>query len=124
MIRKNISENHSRMTEEELYRAYKIFFGTLVSNPRLRILNILRSGRKNVTEIMETLNRDQTSVSHDLARLKRCGFVRVSVEGKYRYYRVNEETIGKLMDIIENHMAHHCIHILHGMKGGHDHEKH
>lgn len=101
------------MSEQDLYKAYKIFFGTLVSNSRLRIINLLRHGRKNVSEIMEVLNRDQTSVSHDLARLKRCGFVHVTIEGKFRYYALNDKTIAPLMKIIEEHMSHHCIHILH-----------
>lgn len=104
---------HHYMSEQDLYKAYKIFFGTLVSDPRLRIINLLRKGRKNVSEIMELLKRDQTSVSHDLARLKRCGFVHVTIEGKYRYYALNEKTIAPLMKIIEEHMSHHCIHILH-----------
>jgi DNA-binding transcriptional ArsR family regulator len=121
MNNEGILGKHSHMTEDELYKAYKIFFGTLVSNPRLRIINLLRSGRKNVSEIMEKLNRDQTSVSHDLARLKRCGFVKVTIEGKYRYYSLNEVTIGPLMKIIENHMSHYCIHILHNVEGSHDH---
>lgn len=112
---------HHHMSEQELYKAYKIFFGTLVSNPRLRILNLLRSGRKNVSEIMDALGRDQTSVSHDLARLKRCGFVNVSIEGKYRYYTLNEKTIGSLMKLIEEHMSHYCIHILHD---SHEKEEH
>lgn len=104
--------------EEELYDAYKIFFGTLVSEPRQRIINLLRIGKKNVSEIMEKLNLDQTSVSHNLARLKRCGFVSSEIEGKYRYYKLNEETIKPLMEIIEKHMNKHCIHILRAMKGG------
>ena len=124
MNKERMSRNHHSMSEQELYKAYKIFFGTLVSHSRLRILNLLRTGRKNVSEIMHTLNRDQTAVSHDLARLKRCGFVTVSVEGKYRYYRLHEKTIAPLMGLIEDHMSHHCIHILHGMKGGHTHGTH
>ena len=79
--------------EKEMYSAYKIFFGTLVSEPRLRIINLLISGKKNVSEIIHGLKIDQTTVSHDLARLKRCGFVTSETQGKFRYYSLNEDTI-------------------------------
>ena len=36
--------------EDEIYGAYKIFFGTLVSESRLKIINLLRGGIKNVSE--------------------------------------------------------------------------
>jgi DNA-binding transcriptional ArsR family regulator len=102
--------------EQELYDAYKIFFGTLVSESRLKIINLLRKGKKNVSQIVQELNMDQTAVSHDLARLRKCGFVLSEKEGKYRYYKLNEKTIKPLMDIIEKHMAQHCIHILREIK--------
>ncbi|MEK6844838.1 MAG: transcriptional regulator, partial [Nanoarchaeota archaeon] len=69
------SHRHNKISDSRLYRAYKIFFGTLVSESRLKIINLLRKGRKNVSEIMANLKMDQTAVSHDLARLKKCGFV-------------------------------------------------
>lgn len=99
--------------EKEMYGAYKIFFSTLVSESRLKIINLLRHGRKNVSEIMKELQMDQTVVSHDLARLKKCGFVTVEINGKFRYYTLNKKTIRPLMDLIDTHMSHHCIHILH-----------
>lgn len=105
--------------ESEIYEAYKIFFGTLVSESRLKIINLLRSrsGKKNVSEIMKELNMDQTSVSHDLARLKMCGFVNVEIEGKFRYYKLNDKTIRPLMNLIDKHMSEYCIHILHETGG-------
>ena len=103
--------------EEEIYGAYKIFFGTLCSDSRLKIINLLRKGKKNVSEIMKELHADQTSISHDLARLKKCGFVLSEVEGKYRYYLLNKATIKHIMNLIDKHMLQHCIHILRRMKG-------
>lgn len=125
MINESILKKHHHMgmSESDLYGVYKIFFGTLVSESRLKIINLLRNGRKNVSEIMFLLEMDQTAVSHDLARLKRCGFVKAEIEGKFRYYRINEETIGKLMKLIEKHMGQYCVHILHGMNGELEHGK-
>ena len=110
------------LNENEIYEAYKIFFGTLVSESRLKIINILRSGKKNVSELMNELKIEQTAISHDLARLRKCGFVNVVINGKYRYYELNRETIRPLMDLIDSHMGNYCMHILHDV-GGHKHEK-
>jgi len=116
-------KHHERLSENEIYDAYKIFFGTLVSESRLRIINLLRKGKKNVSQIINELKMDQTSVSHDLARLKTCGFVTVEINGKFRYYMLNEETIKPLIEIIDRHMSLYCIHILNEMKGGNKNEK-
>ena len=119
MINKSIlKECHAEgFSDEELYDAYKIFFGTLVSESRLKIVNLLRKGKKNVSEIMNELKIEQTVVSHDLARLKQCGFVEAEIEGKFRYYKLNGESIKPLMEIIEKHMTKYCVHILRAMKG-------
>ena len=126
MINKNIlkSVKEEGFDEEELYDSYKIFFGTLVSEHRLKIINCLRKGKKNVSEIVSELKMDQSAVSHNLARLKQCGFVVMENKGKFRYYKLNEKTIRPLMEIIEKHMSGNCIHILNGMKGGQNEKRH
>lgn len=96
----------------EVFSAYKVFFGTLVSDSRLKIINFLRGKSANVSEIMGELKMDQTQVSHDLSRLKKCGFVLSSVNGKFRDYSLNDETIKPLMSLIDKHMSEYCIHIL------------
>ncbi len=119
MINKNMLKHaHRHIGENEIYGAYKIFFGTLVSESRLKIINLLRKRKMNVSEIMRELNMDQTLVSHDLARLKLCGFVNVEIDGKFRYYKITEETIRPLMSLIDEHMSEYCIHILHNRKDG------
>jgi len=88
----------------------------LFSEPRLKIINFLRNGEKNVSEIVQELKIDQTAVSHNLARLKKCGFIIPERDGKFINYKLNQETIEPLIEIIEKHMLQHCIHILHNMK--------
>ena len=119
MINKTILEScHSEgFVDKDIYGAYKIFFGTLGSESRLQIINLLRKGKKNVSEIIKELNIDQTCISHDLARLKKCGFVKSEIEGKFRYYKLNDETIRPLMVLIDKHMSQYCIHILHATEG-------
>ncbi len=104
-------------SKDDVYDAYKLFFGTLFSESRLRIINILRKGKKNVSEIAAELGaEDRTIVSHDLSRLKLHGFVKAETRGKYRYYKLNEKTIKPIIDLIDKHMSQYCIHILHGIK--------
>lgn len=98
--------------EKQLYKAYKLFFGTLTSQSRLKILNLLRKGPKNVSEIQHKLKLERTIISHDLQRLKKCGFVFVEKKGKYRYYSLNEKTIAPLMIIIDKHMDKYCKKII------------
>ena len=119
MINKNILKHAHKagFDEKELYESYKIFFGTLVSEPRLKIINCLRNKKMNVSELMAELKMDQTAVSHNLARLRRCGFVIAEKDGKFVQYKLNDKTIKQFMEIIEKHMAGHCVHILRGMKG-------
>lgn len=120
MIKGNILKScHSEgFSEQEAYGAYKIFFGTLFSESRLKIINLLRHGKKNVSEIMKDLKTNQTAVSHDLARMKRCGFVLSQRDGKFVYYMLNKDTIKPLMELIDKHMSKFCIHILKNEKGG------
>lgn len=115
-----INKHTHKISEKDLYKAYKIFFNTFSSEPRLKILNLLRKKKSNVSEIMFELKMDQTSVSHNLARLKKCGFVDIEIKGKFRYYKINEKTIKLLMSLIDKHMSDYCVHILNEnkMKGG------
>ena len=118
MINKDISRHvqHQGFDEEEMYGAYKIFFGTMVSEQRLKIIKLLMNGKKNVSELVDELKTDQTAVSHNLERLRRCGFVYSEVDGKYRYYKLNDKTIKPLMSLIEKHMSQYCVHILRTVK--------
>ncbi|MEK6854851.1 MAG: metalloregulator ArsR/SmtB family transcription factor [Nanoarchaeota archaeon] len=124
MISKSILHHTHKegFNESETYEAYKIFFGTLVSEPRIKIINLLRGGRKNVSEIISELKIDQTAVSHNLGRLSKCGFVNSEREGKFIYYSLSEETIKPLMNLIDKHMADYCVHILKKSYGRHHHE--
>jgi len=124
MINKDIlkSCHNEGFEDKEIYGAYKIFFSTLVSDSRLKIINLLREKPMNVSEIINELKADQTAVSHDLKRLKNCGFVSSEIKGKFRYYQLNSETIKPLMSLIDKHMSCNCIHILRSSQNKHKEE--
>lgn len=106
------------VSERELLDAYCLFLNTFSSKPRLRILNLLRSKEMNVSEIAEELKMGQTHVSHNLNRLKNCGFVKDKAKGKHRYYKLNKKTIRPILNLVDTHMNAHCIQIIKKMKGG------
>lgn len=119
MLNKNIFHHAYKegFKDGEIYEAYKIFFGTLVSESRLKIINLLRKGKRSVSDIVEALKLPQPTISHDLARLKKCGFVKSEISNNFRYYSLNQKTIEPLMSLIDYHMSEYCIHILHERKG-------
>lgn len=106
----------SHASETELYKAYKLFFNTFASEQRLRILNLLRKKPMNVSEIQKTTGFEQSIVSHNLKRLKNCGFVIQERKGKYIYYKVNEKTIITILGLIDEHMKDYCLMIIKGLK--------
>ncbi|MFQ5474925.1 MAG: ArsR/SmtB family transcription factor [Candidatus Nanoarchaeia archaeon] len=97
-------------------KEYKLFFGTLTSSIRLALINSLRKGPKTVSELQKENGLEQTSASHNLRRLERCGFVNVKKKGRYRIYSLNKKTIKPLMEIIDRHMDEHCRRIVAGKR--------
>jgi len=84
------------------------FFSTLANPTRLAILELLRDGPKNVTEISEALNQEQSMISHNLKPLERCRFVFIERRKKERLYSLNKETMKKLFKIFSYHAKKYC----------------
>src|SRR3989338_7724281 len=93
-------------------KTYRFFFGALANPNRLQIINALRDGKKNVGEICQTTEFEQTMVSHNLKILEHHGMVFMEKQGKFRYYRVNKKTIKPLLEFIDAHMEEYCCKIL------------
>jgi len=99
---------------------YQFFFGALANPNRLQIINVLRQGRKNVGQICQATDFEQTMVSHNLKVLEHHGMVFREKEGKFRYYIVNKKTIRPLLEFIDAHMEEYCCKLLeekHGRDG-------
>ena len=96
--------------------AYGLFFSSLGNPNRLKIINLLRKGQKNVSEICKETGFEQTMVSHNLKRLEHCGMVFSEREGKFKFFRVNNESIQPILDLIDKHMDNYCCKIIRGKK--------
>ncbi|MDH5689750.1 MAG: metalloregulator ArsR/SmtB family transcription factor [Candidatus Bathyarchaeota archaeon] len=85
-----------------------LFFSTLSNPARLAILELLRDGPRNVTQISEALEQDQSMISHNLKPLIRCSFVSVEKRWREHVYSINEETLEAIFQIFDNHAGKYC----------------
>src|SRR3990170_112937 len=83
--------------------ALSLLFKALSNKHRLKILNILRNGPKNVGEIADSLDAEQTVVSHNLKCLTFCGLVTARRDGKTRVYALNHDTLEPILRLADRH---------------------
>lgn len=85
---------------------YREFFSTLANVSRMAIVQLLRRRGATVTEIADTLNFEQSRVSHSLARLQRAGIVSCRWEDKRKIFHLVEE-VAPLLREIEQYLERH-----------------
>lgn len=81
---------------EELAR----YFAALAVPMRLRMLDVLREGERNVSELTEVTGCTQANVSKHLALLAQNGFVRKEQRGTSVYYSIADPAIYGLCDMV------------------------
>ena len=72
---------------------------------RLGILNALRNGPLNVSEIVEMTGLSQPNVSNHLGCLRDCGLVVAKQEGRYVTYHLSDDRVGELLVLAESLLA-------------------
>jgi DNA-binding transcriptional ArsR family regulator len=88
--------------------AYYLFFSTLANRTRLAIVDVLKDGPKNISQISAALNQEQSTVSANLKQLEKYVLVTSESSGDYRLYSLNKEIIEPLFHALEFHVAKHC----------------
>jgi DNA-binding transcriptional ArsR family regulator len=84
-------------------------FFTNLSNPtRLAALERLAEKPMSVNELAQALGQEQSMISHNLKPLLQCNFIYAQRQGKKHIYSVNQETVGALFTVIENHAKKFC----------------
>ena len=75
-------------------------FRVLAEPTRLRILNVLLTGERTVSELVEETGLNQAIVSKHLSLLRASSFVERRKEGLYAFYKVADPSVGQLCDIM------------------------
>ena len=76
------------------------YFRALAVPLRLKILNALRDGERNVTELTLEFGCSQANVSKHLALLAQGGMVEKTSRGTNTYYRIADPKIFRLCDLV------------------------
>ena len=105
-IRKgNEAQKHriANAAEDELSDLAELFkvFG---DSTRIRILYDLYGGEKNVPEICEDLEMNQSAISHQLRLLKAAGLIRARREGKLMIYALADDHVKTILAMGKEHI--------------------
>jgi DNA-binding transcriptional ArsR family regulator len=89
---------------------FKADFFKVLSNPiRIQILDTLRSGEQNVNYISQYLEVDASSVSQQLAIMRRLNLVKIRKQGNFVFYSICDPAIFKVLDaaleVFNNHLV-------------------
>ena len=79
---------------------------------RLNIIAILQKKEMTVSEMCESLNKEQSAVSHALQQLRHCSFVDYKKSGKERVYFLKSEIFKRndkpIFELITEHVNKYC----------------
>ena len=105
------SDNHScpRMQglPPEALEQVAAYFQALSEPTRLQILNLLRSGERSVGELAQLCGYTSANISRHLAFLTRQGLVARESRGTSVYYRIADESVYALCDLVCGNIARH-----------------
>ena len=81
------------------------YFQALSEPTRLHILNILREGERNVGDLAQLCGSTAANVSRHLSLLTKHGMVVRDSRGTSAYYRIADESIYALCDLVCGNIA-------------------
>jgi DNA-binding transcriptional ArsR family regulator len=84
----------------EALKQVAAYFQALSEPTRLQILNLLRSGERNVGELGQACGYTSANVSRHLSMLTQHGLVEREARGTAVYYRIADESVYALCDLV------------------------
>jgi ArsR family transcriptional regulator len=96
------------------------FFKALAHPLRIRILDSLRAGEVGVNELSERLKVEQSSLSQQLAVLRKSNIVTGRKEGLNVYYAVSDSAIFRLLEDARHIFNNHLVDLLSQLKARRD----
>ena len=91
------------MSEEELLQLADLF-KTFADSTRIKILYDLFDGEKNVTEICDDIEMNQSAVSHQLKALKTAKLIKSRRSGKAIYYSLDDDHVKTIIAMGKEHI--------------------
>ena len=95
-----------KMPNEYTFNKLADLFKLIGDTTRCRILFALDQKEMCVCDLANVLNMTKSSVSHQLAVLRRSGVVKCRRSGKEVYYTLDDEHIVKLFEVGLEHINH------------------
>ena len=83
------------------------YFQALSEPTRLQILNLLRSGERNVGDLAQLTGYTSANISRHLGLLMQRGLVHREARGTAVYYRIADESVYALCDLVCGNIARH-----------------
>jgi ArsR family transcriptional regulator, cadmium/lead-responsive transcriptional repressor len=87
------------------------FFRGLGDPTRLKILELLLEGEKNVSDLVRCLGIQQGRVSNHLACLKWCGYVTTTSKGRYTVYCIADKRVKQILRLSREMVAKNAEHL-------------
>lgn len=103
ILRKPNTESHCTLMKDlppEALEQVAAYFQALSEPTRLHVLNILRSGERNVGELAEIVGSSAANISRHLSLLTSHGLVAREARGTAVYYRIADESVYALCDLV------------------------
>lgn len=82
----------------------KLFYG-FSDTSRLSVLEALRHGALNVTQLTEVTGLSQSNVSNHLSCLRDCGLVTREQQGRYALYQLSDPRVASLLELADQLLA-------------------
>ena len=101
-----VEEVLKEMPDENMFLNLADTFKLIGENTRCKILYALDKHEMCVGDIANILDMTKSSVSHQLAILRRSGIVRCRKVGKEVLYKLDDEHITKLFEVALEHIIH------------------
>jgi DNA-binding transcriptional ArsR family regulator len=98
-------------SDRDLGTATARFFRILSDPTRLKILDLLLSEPRTVSQLVEALGCPQSRVSNHLACLRWCEFVDAEREGRQITYHIRDQRVRALIDAARELATEHCDHL-------------
>lgn len=104
-----MAKTNQKVLSDEALELIAARFRILAEPMRLKILNSLRTGERNVGELVDATGGSQANVSKHLGVLLDAGMVRRRKEGLNAYYSIGDDSVFQLCEVVcaslEEHLA-------------------